>query len=115
MELLGHASVHVNRGIILLPFLSAPEAPEPPRRLRTHGSIGNSRHGTTGGVLRSTSEATATSLAAMRGPGGGRPRRGNDKRTAMAAMPSGQVARGGADGWGERSTRATPDRGQKKS
>src|SRR5439155_16093117 len=26
--------------------------------------------------------------------------RGNDKRAAVGVMPSGQVARGGADGWG---------------
>ena len=37
--------------------------------------------------MRSTYEATATSLAAMRGPGGGRPRRGNDKRAAVEAIP----------------------------
>jgi len=49
----------------------------------------------------------------MRGPGGGRPRRGNDKRAAVEAMPSGQVARGGADVWGDMSTRATTDRRQK--
>ena len=40
----------------------AHEASEPPRRLRTHGSIGTSLHGTTRGVLRNT--YTVTSLAA---------------------------------------------------
>src|SRR5258708_38092051 len=74
--------------------------------------MGNSIHDTTRDILRSTYEATATSLAAMRGPGSGRPRRGNDKRAAGGALPSGQVASGGADGRGERGTRATPARRQ---
>ena len=76
------------------------------------GASTTGSHGTTRGVLRSTYEATATSLASMRGPGGGRP--SNGKHAAVEAIPSGQVARGGANVWGERSTRATPDRRQKK-
>jgi len=66
----------------------AHEVPEPPRRLRAHGSIGTSIHGTPRGVLRSTDEATVTSLAAE-----GAKRRQDQARERQARRPGGAALR----------------------